>query len=108
MTIDERLENSIQLLDDRHPGDWRRKINVDRLRTCTEHACILGQLFGDYYTGVQKLGCDDRGRYAFHHRPGLSLGEIDDEQRKLDAVWLAYFVSWNVSRPMGRRQCVAA
>lgn len=43
----QRLENSIQFLDD-HCPDWLDKINLETLDMFSN--CILDQVFGDYLT----------------------------------------------------------
>lgn len=49
-----RAKIGATLLDVLRPG-WAEKIDLERLLLSSCSACVLGQLFGDYSTGVEKL-----------------------------------------------------
>lgn len=49
-----RVEAGARFLDARLPG-WPRQIDVDKLQISHAHACVLGQVYGDYGRGVQAL-----------------------------------------------------
>lgn len=53
-----RVEKGAELLDRAVPR-WYRSINFRNLRMESEVACILGQLFGDYHTGLSELILSD-------------------------------------------------
>jgi hypothetical protein len=44
------------LLLDLYDAQWRQRINVRRLDVSNRTTCPLGQLFGDYMSGLRKLG----------------------------------------------------
>lgn len=55
------------LLDARMPG-WFRDINLDDLNQASTLSCVLGQLYGEYYKGIESLnvgGVDERVAYGF-------------------------------------------
>lgn len=36
--------------------DWRNKLDLSKLNIASGQSCVLGQLFGDYTTGIDRLG----------------------------------------------------
>mgnify|MGYP001564744249 FL=1 len=53
------VERGAEVLDRVYPG-WWRKIDLDRLdmKDCSD--CLLGQLYGDYRSGLVKIGLPER------------------------------------------------
>ena len=49
--------------------DWRSNINLSILDMSHWKYCILGQVFGSYVEGLQKLGMIDPTLYGFVHIP---------------------------------------
>lgn len=79
-TIKARVARGAELLDREVPG-WADKISLDELAMCSCAHCILGQLFGRFLDGANKLnvdeceygfeiGCDINapGRYSYYNR----------------------------------------
>jgi hypothetical protein len=54
MTYASRVQAGAALLD-AHDPDWFKKIDVDKLRMSGGCSCILGQLFGSYWRGLETL-----------------------------------------------------
>lgn len=54
-TVEERVASGAYMLDVHAPG-WRDKIDLDRLNVRSCDDCILGQVFGEYTTGLIELG----------------------------------------------------
>jgi len=52
---DLKARRGAQYLDEAKP-DWWRKINKDLLDMANFYSCLLGQLYGDYSIGREKLG----------------------------------------------------
>lgn len=52
------------LLDEKRPG-WEKEINLNRLLMYEPCLCILGQLYGMYYQGRDRLGIAMHGGGAF-------------------------------------------
>ena len=54
-TIAACVDNGATLLDEKRPG-WFREIAMDRLAmsNCTD--CVLGQVYGSYWSGCNALG----------------------------------------------------
>lgn len=47
--------DAANFLDEHHPG-WASMVNLDTLRMDSADSCVLGQLYGDYVKGTNKLG----------------------------------------------------
>lgn len=55
-TIAERVAKGAALLDEKRPG-WDRELpRLSRLSIANAEQCILGQLYGYFYSGVHPLG----------------------------------------------------
>lgn len=52
--VAERVAKGVELLDDKVPG-WRDRVNATVSVASTSN-CILGQLYGNYWTGTRRLG----------------------------------------------------
>lgn len=55
---DSRIAGAVYLLDRHRPG-WHNEINLALLDMQSMDRCILGQLYGDYATGINRLGLSD-------------------------------------------------
>lgn len=53
--IPDEIKAGMDLLDEEFPG-WREIINPEQLDMGDCHQCILGQLFGEYFTGKREMG----------------------------------------------------
>ncbi len=58
LSVAERVQNGIDLLDERGPNDWRQTVR-DRLEdldidSC--YSCVLGLIFGRYVFGTSEVG----------------------------------------------------
>lgn len=62
--IEARVARGMALLDRARPG-WHRRINLDRLDIADGRRCALGQTYGMYGWGVDRLGLS-RGTSASH------------------------------------------
>lgn len=86
------VARGIALLDEVAPG-WRERVDVDRLRTESCTRCALGQVFGHYYTGIDRLAAavtvGGTGlvayAYGFDIRPGYTPHRA--EYDLLDRAW---------------------
>lgn len=88
---DARVIRGAAQLDRYFPkGLWRTDIELDNLVMDDAERCILGQLFGDYFTGLKKIfdvlpSPEARRNYGFSADPG------DYEAfEKLDYEWKRY------------------
>lgn len=82
--MEENVLRGVALLDEKVPG-WRERIQQDKLFMGDCFHCILGQLFGYYATGLQKLGKNthDGFYYGFNTREEayfIRLGKLWKEQ----------------------------
>lgn len=90
-SIAERVAAGAGLLDEHAPG-WADRIDIDRLNISLCSRCVLGQLYGDYFRGLDAIPAigtsgDEVGPadYGFFHTDEGWFPE-DDE---LTAAWRA-------------------
>ena len=99
----ERIRAGAALLDAEGPQDWRDRIDTDELDMFYVTHCVLGQLFGDYTSGVNALtGTVYRGLESFRLEWAVEHGfeastMLDDDHEfnghgsyryaDLDAAW---------------------
>lgn len=68
--VTQRIKWGVSLLDKMAPPDWRKYINVKQLSIGSFNACVLGQIYGDYWTGAATLGIrgvEDLFGFAIRH-----------------------------------------
>jgi hypothetical protein len=80
-TVAERVAAGAAWLDEHEPG-WVADIDLDRLLLSSPCRCVLGQLYGSYYTAPVKYY--DTSDFGF-----AALAE-DADQPDDDAAWDAY------------------
>lgn len=56
---DKRVKAGADLLDREVGVTWRDKIDVSTLNMTSSYSCVLGQLYGHYPTGLDKLSLSD-------------------------------------------------
>lgn len=96
ITVEQAVQNGIDWLDENYDGDWRSKINLDKLDMSRSMDCILGQLYGSYWhapkeardpmMGTQRLGdycCEDctPDIPEDFSGDGFTYDDLDDEWR---------------------------
>lgn len=64
-----KVNAGIALLNSRKPG-WQSKINLDTLDLASCSVCVLGQIFGDYYDGIDELDVSGYD-YGFNAMDGM-------------------------------------
>lgn len=65
-----QVNKGAALLDKFHPG-WYREINVSKLEMSSCTSCVLGQLFKDFWDGVERLDA------SYSIGPEFSFNEND-------------------------------
>jgi len=93
MEHDKRVLKGASLLDVHFKGyNWRSEIDIETLEMDSSSQCVLGQLFGDYQSGLTTLRLDvelDTRREA-----GFSTCAWDSyDWEKLDFEWKTYLRS---------------
>lgn len=80
MKYESEVKRGMELLDKLRPG-WRDEIRVDYLDLGCCSLCVLGQVFGDYDHGLNRLRLEliDSRKYGFSARP--------DEYPDLQCAW---------------------
>lgn len=82
-----RVKTGAALLDVKVP-DWATKIDLSTLQMKSACRCILGQIYGDYYTGEAALNLLDDEMQVVGSGFDLTWREIDDFDL-LQAAWVA-------------------
>ena len=62
LTVKQRVANGVKLLNKEVPN-WRKKINLKTFDANDPQKCVLAQVFGDYYNGVNFLGLPPSDSY---------------------------------------------
>ena len=96
LTLEERIRLGIAWLDAYGPKGWRRKITAaikaDRFYLGSPSHCVLGELYGDYCTGIEKLQISD----------GYAIGFDKDYQGTDDYVTMTR--EWKRLYKLGQRR----
>lgn len=71
----QRIDNGVELLNHRHPT-WATGIYLDVLDVESDELCVLGQLFGDFYRGMELLELTHEATVAYGFYPDET--EIED------------------------------
>ena len=71
--------------------DWRSKIKVEKLDISMGDVCVLGQLFGGYFAGLDRLGlsglgAEDRGFIARDSYPTISSKDLTEAWKSILAL----------------------
>lgn len=88
-TAKSRVQAGIKKLDDNTgtygvvPNGWRTKIDVAKLNLASPTNCILGQIFGDYTEGYNKLNLS----YGQPHSFGFEAEYRETTAEELKAAW---------------------
>lgn len=64
----EAVKRGAKMLDEKRPG-WEGEINIARLELSRCSQCILGQLYGHYWKGTEKLNIDSDSWGADERNP---------------------------------------
>lgn len=79
--LEERMENSLILLDT-CKKDWRNYIVLDKLNMEDSTQCVFGQVFGDYFYALEKLGITyQQSCFSF------AFNDAKGEYEELTKVW---------------------
>lgn len=94
-TLAQRIDAGFDLLEkDLGPG-FAHKVNVSMLDFRSTMHDLLGQLYGSYSTGLQKLGLTDaKGKVSY--RAGADHGfDTQDERQSYDSLRSAWVTRLN-------------
>jgi hypothetical protein len=53
--MQERVQAGIKFLDENAPRNWRERVDLDRLDIDKSSRCVLGLVYGNYWTGLSAL-----------------------------------------------------
>jgi hypothetical protein len=89
-TIDQRVQAGMAFLDQHEPG-WTASIDLDQLDMSRCDRCVLGQVYGDYGTGLTECDRLSVEPYFSTIAHGFSTGVDDDdslyEYEDLTTAW---------------------
>jgi hypothetical protein len=89
--VDSRIATGVALLDEKSPG-WREKVDGKMIAMNSHEWCVLGQAFGSYEEGLDKLGLartNYKSGTEFGFFPlSVQILEIEDEIDALTEGWV--------------------
>jgi|SRR5215813_3665998 len=90
--IKDRVLRGIELLNDIYGPDWVDHVDPRRLVMSDESHCVLGQVYGDYSLGLEKLQdqadwVHDGWQFGFDRDPDRVFGDNTETYADLDAAW---------------------
>lgn len=87
-----------RLLDSAMPG-WASKVDAERLDQQTTKNCVLGQVYGDYWHGLDGLGLEFGGQFKYGFSMPYSTADFEKWQVLTDA-WRAEVRSRQAPTPV--------
>lgn len=89
LTVEQAVQNGIELLDIAGPVDWRENIDLNELFMNSAYDCILGQLYGSYWQApfVSSAKRIYGAQYGFHYALDFDEGFVDYTCQDLDDEW---------------------
>lgn len=84
------VKRGAKLLDAKLGKGWARKVKVTRLELADCQMCVLGQLYGDYDTGIDELGDIDGPRHGFDQpdfSEALDFDSYHEVWASLNQLW---------------------
>lgn len=89
LTIQQRVQNGIDLLDAKWPKDWRDRVNLETLDMTDCLLCVLGQTCGDYRDGRLRfeLNLEDSIDNGFTGGR-VHVSQEGDEFQELKTEWI--------------------
>ena len=88
MTVQERVNAGSEFLDKKYP-DWPGIINSRTLRLNNCRMCILGQLFGHFMLGLERMGLleEKAVKLGFQGVDLLHKKRADQDYNNLNKAW---------------------
>lgn len=86
---DKHAHDGAELLDIKKP-DWYRNVDKDKIAMYHPRNCVVGQVYGNYYRGIEHLGtrsCRDMGFYISWLDFFMFLS-LRNPFRKLKKAWI--------------------
>lgn len=86
--LKERVLTGLLLLQERWGDDWVDHINPHMLSMSSSHYCVLGQLYGNYATGLKALQLLNGVEFGFEmDRADVNRLWKKREYKELDKAW---------------------
>ncbi|TKK84613.1 hypothetical protein FDA94_28710 [Herbidospora galbida] len=83
-----RVAKGVDKLDEKNPG-WFHDVNPDLLEMDSADACILGLLYGWYFSGLRALSVTDGTEFGYN----IDFEESDCDEVRSEA-WHTLLVLW--------------
>lgn len=89
LTIAQRVQRGIALMDGLGPDNWRRMIDLDMLDIRNPERCVIGQIYGDYIMGrmpfhISRATMDNVGQqYGLDYNDEVYSIDLTDEWVKV-------------------------
>ena len=100
--FEQQVQRGAVLLDALRPG-WRKSISVDVLDLSSGCLCILGQIYGTFHEGLNRVcGSEDWDiRWNFSLEHGFDTYDDDDTAcRALEQAWITALQEGNQCLPL--------
>lgn len=108
MTIEQRIDNGIQRLDSYFGPGWEDRIDTTELRIESCARCVLGQLFADYYDGLDEFKFTQEDSWA-HAFSGFDHNAGSESYKVLNEPWRDAIKSLRANRVrQAEREMVSA
>lgn len=80
--IEERVKRGADLLDEKY-ASWTKKVNTTKLAIQDPKDCVLGQLYGGYVRGLEKLDI----KFLVGDTSPIDHGFCGADREELNAEW---------------------
>lgn len=102
-TIQERVAAGAAWLDAHEPDyyapdPWYERIEVEHLQLTSTCNCVLGQLWGNYWTAVREQALGDTAPLGFNVRAHLLVADRIAEVAALEAEWYRVITARRAAR----------
>lgn len=86
--LQEHVARGTALLDARKPG-WAFHIDLVTLDMTSCYQCVLGQLYGRYSEGLERLDILDEGdwQHGFDAKTGTARRDVTEQIAEINRLW---------------------
>lgn len=82
-TMQSQVQKGARLLDDRYPR-WYKKINRRFFNVSSTLTCMMGQLYGEFFHGLERLGISP----AMASKYGFATTNSNAAYLRLNSLWI--------------------
>lgn len=97
LTPEDAVAAGVAVMDEHGPADWRSRIDLGLFNIALPNMCVLGQVYGSYFTGFPEVFpdiADDTAHNVIEQSEaaqlhGFDIGPwVNFDGSDLDAAWL--------------------